>query len=505
MALQSAVCRLCGNLLLLLLLFIDPVSAHSVPPLAGAMPPKGCAPLPPAAAVPAACAIPGTTPWCEACAAIPTAAAARHSERWSPLISIGHLTNISHQELTLAASRVADLLQHRGILCNSESPCKVYPSELFVTKEPPQQQSGKKQLQHSTGTSNATAPRRRGVARQLQHGPMLHVCPSKAMRRIFCAPFASDRTTNKGVHRLATGCVAPTLPCQKFDLGRVAFELSQLRDTSDGGRGRGGAFFGPADFDEVYARIARKPKSQTHVRELLQSMQAPASQSHGRCALVGANHVLRCRNWGARFDGDTYEAIMRVNGFQLDRDRVPMQWLEPRRAGRRTTYRQSCMTRGRRLNATRGEVCLLTPDFLSSQSTHTDHTQICGGPRVRSEYTERSVAAATAMGYRFALFGRDAPYRSLAGTGSGDAAFVAALALCRELDVYGVGLYGRHLGDGTLEAVYQHAYDEGLARCQPIAINSSCGDQGSYVTSQLAREAQWAVWHVLGVANWIWT
>ena len=63
--------------------------------------------------------------------------------------------------------------------------------------------------------------------------------------------------------------------------------------------------------------------------------------------------------------------------------------------GARTTYRQSCLTSGRRLERTRDEVCLLTPDFLSMQDSHADHVPVCGGKRLRSEYPERSVAAAT--------------------------------------------------------------------------------------------------------------
>ena len=127
---------------------------------------------------------------------------------------------------------------------------------------------------------------------------------------------------------------------------------------------------------------------------------------------------------------------------------------------------------------------------------------------MRSEYSERTVAAATEEGFRFVLFGRDAPYRYLQGEGSGDAAFLAALAVCSEVDVYGVGLFGRRLRDGATEIVYQHGYDAHLGRCQPQATNKSCGAPISYATNfasgHLMREVRWALWHALGVANWIW-
>ena len=205
------------------------------------------------------------------------------------------------------------------------------------------------------------------------------------------------------------------------------------------------AFFGPDDLDEVYHRLRRRNKSLPHLATMLRPMRPPAAQSHRRCALVGSNHYLRCRQWGEHIDkvqlvgtdynSLAYDAVFRVNGFQLDMKRVPNQWLPPEHAGKRTTYRQSCMTSGRRLPSSRHEVCILTPDFLSTQREHTDHTQVCGGPRQRSLYTEHSVAAATQEGFRFLLFGRDAPYKGLSGQGSGDAAFLAALNLCYEVDV----------------------------------------------------------------------
>ena len=61
-------------------------------------------------------------------------------------------------------------------------------------------------------------------------------------------------------------------------------------------------------------------------------------------------------------------------------------------------------------------------------------------------------------------------------------------------------------GSGVaIETVYQHGYDPVLARCDPRAANASCGDQAAYVSGQLLREARWAVWHALGLANWIWS
>ena len=62
------------------------------------------------------------------------------------------------------------------------------------------------------------------------------------------------------------------------------------------------------------------------------------------------------------------------------------------------------------------------------------------------------------------------------------------------------------MADGvTTELVYQHGYDPVLGGCDARAANSSCnGELAAYVANQLAREAQWAAWHALGVANWIW-
>lgn len=245
-----------------------------------------------------------------------------------------------------------------------------------------------------------------------------------------------------------------------------------------------------------------------HLAAMLAPMRPPPPQVHRRCALVGANHVLRCRTWGARIDDGAYDAVVRVNGFQLDAEHVPNQWVDPLHAGKRTTYRQSCLTRGQRLASSRSEVCLLTPDFLSTQRDHTDHTQVCGGPRLRSEYTERTVAAATSQGFPFFLFGRGAPYRSLTPEGwgsSGEAAFLATLALCQEVHVYGVGLLGRPRADGGVEAVYQHAYDPVVGQCGSRAANTSCGDLTTHVISQLVREVRWAVWHALGLAKWVWS
>ena len=397
-------------------------------------------------------------------------------------------------ELHGLALRIASVLQRRGLLCTKDDPCSV------------------------SFTRNAHRPIHKkgsnGNASMLPSAE-LRVCPSRSMRRVFCAPFANDRTTNFKASKIAAGCLAPVLRCRNFNIASIIADVMKLRQNDDFARSN--VFYGPEDVDAVFARIQRKPKNYTQLFEAMSRMQVPAAQQYGRCALVGANHVLRCRDWGERFDGNSYQAILRVNGFQLDPKVVPNQWLDPRHAGSRTTFRQSCMTLGKRLESTRGEVCLLTPDFLSNQVTHTDHAQVCGGNKRRSEYTERSVAAAAAKGFRFLLFGRGGNYTSLQGTGSGDAAFVAALALCRELHVYGVGLHGRRRHDGVLEAVYQHGYDEGLAQCSPRAseINCSCSSAAhpqlhcreieAYVVSQFVREMQWAVWHVLGLARWVWS
>ena len=90
--------------------------------------------------------------------------------------------------------------------------------------------------------------------------------------------------------------------------------------------------------------------------------------------------------------------------------------------------------------------------------------------------------------------------------GGSDAAFLAALAVCRDVHVYGVGLLGRPRPDGAIEIVYQHAYDEVLAPCLPHAVNASCGPAwpgDQYVTGQLLREVQWATWQALGLARWV--
>ena len=493
------------------------------------MPPSTCAPpSPPSLASSAACLVDGVVPWCEACAAHMalinrTGSGSPLHSRWrahhanANANSSSVLLELSSAQLAQAAREVASLLEQRGVLCNRNAPCTVSAVGGTQTQSDPMlHHVDERAGAHVDATHSKVHSRQPG---QRRDGPALIVCPAKGVRRIYCAPFANDRTTFRKARRLATGCLAPSLPCQRFDIGRIASDLDRLRSHEGGHREfsdshtddanrhakKGdGAFFGPADVDEVYARIARQTKSQPLLHSAMQAMEVPAAQSIGKCALVGANHMLRCRHWGARFDSKAYDAIFRVNGFQIDRKRVPNQWLDERHAGVRTTHRQSCMTLGKRLNSTRGELCLLTPDFLSSQVSHADHTQVCGGPGLRSEYTERSVASATALGYRFALFARGAPYRSLSGVGSGDAASLVALALCRELHVYGVGLFGRRLDDGSFELVYQHAYDPGLASCHPSAVNTSCGDQASYVGSQLVREAQWAVWHVLRVARWFW-
>lgn len=420
---------------------------------------------------PAACAVAGM-PWCEACSTTlaPPSTASTLLEQWRPaaLRSLLFLQNASEAELRQLAGRVVDVLHERGLLCS--------------------------------GAGGARRPCRAFIQRPPRGGPpVLHVCPPRE-RRIFCAPYATDRTTSARVRKFAAGCVVPELPCKRFDLAMISYDVHRLRTTKFHHHG---AFFGPDDVDEVYRRIQRRDRSLSHLTAMLQPMRPPSPLIHRRCALVGANHVVRCRSWGARIDGAAYDAIFRVNGFQLDAKRVHNQWLDPRHAGTRTTYRQSCLTSGRRLASSRSEVCLLTPDFLSRQRDHTDHTQVCGGARLRSEYTERSVAAATAQGFRFLLFGRDAPYRSLQGEGSGDAAFLTALALCEDVHVYAVGLHGQLREDGSMEFVYQHGYDALLGRCQPHT-NTTCVDE-KYATSQMLREVQWAVWHALGLAQWVYT
>ena len=436
------------------------------------------------------CAVAGT-PWSEACrtALAPSATNARKPWQARDTPALLALPNAGKAELNALASSVVDILHERGVLCSTSG---------------------------ARGHCHASVP----VSRNGQL--LLQVCLPPA-RRVFCAPFASDRRTHNKARMLAAGCTVPKLPCQHFDLVQIALDIARLRAhptaslvspsspslqrrrRTPRGEAHLSAFFGPDDIDEVYGRLRRAKKSLPHLAAMLSPMRPPEAQIHRRCALVGANHVMRCRRWGARIDGPEYDAIFRVNGFQLDERRVPNQWLDPLHAGKTTTYRQSCLTGGRRLNSSRGEVCLLTPDFLSTQRDHTDHTQVCAGRRQRSEYTEHTVAQATSEGFRFLLFGRDAPYRSLSGEGSGDAAFLAALALCRTVDAYGVGLLAQPGAEGAVEAVYQHGYDPVVGRCDPRAVNTSCGVHAPYVKSQMVREVQWAVWHAMGLANWIWS
>lgn len=407
------------------------------------------------------CSVPNTTHWSLACKALAFNAASHPVGKVVGRALFPNATDADADALEHLANRVKNVLHHRRLLCSSSRPCAV------------------------SGITGQTTSK-------------LKICPP-IMSRVFCAPFASERSS-RFERALAEGCLAPPLPCQTFDLGRIAHALDTLRSSR--------SFYGPGDLDEAFVKLKRREKDRTQLAKVMQSLAKPEAQSHNRCALAGANHMMRCRNWGAHLDDPTvYDAVFRVNGFQLDEARIPNQWLNPRYAGRRTTYRQSCMTLGQRLNSSRSETCILTPDFLSAQSTHTDHTQVCGGPRLRSEYTESSVAAAVAQGYRFLLFGREAPYSGLVGTGSGDAAFLAALALCRELDVYGVGLHGRYLTNDTIEAVYQHAYDPGLGKCKPDARNVPCAKvtRASLVSAQFEREMHWAVWHALGLANWRWS
>ncbi|KAL1528057.1 hypothetical protein AB1Y20_009423 [Prymnesium parvum] len=443
------------------------------------------------------CAVGVRTEWGEACAAAPPVAAPPLP--LPPADGLGHL-----------AARLQATLVRRGVLCDAGAPCNV--------------------------THVGSRGRR-----------LLRVCAPPA-RRVFCAPFAAERSSDPRARCLAYGCALEAAPCQLVDPRAVDADVRELLRTH---RQRS-AFYGAADAppsrvraqeEEVYARLQRRPRSRGDLRTMLAPMRTERGRRHQRCALVGANHRMRCGEWGAALDSE-YDAIFRANGFQLDRHRVPNQalvsanpplllhpphtptspsptpllapleviacshraeqWMHPRHAGTKTTYRQSCLTGGKRLNSTRSEVCILGLDFFTTQATHTDHTQVCGRPALRSEYTERSVAAATREGFQFLLFGRGKPGQSLLGDGSGDAASLAALVLCNHTDVYGVGLHSKRMNGNAFEIVYQHGYDDALGGCHPRAHQSRCDDmQTLVVLNHLTREIRWALLHVLGVFNWI--
>eukprot|EP00966_Prymnesium_polylepis_P147051 3396849-Prymnesium_polylepis.1 len=192
-----------------------------------------------------------------------------------------------------------------------------------------------------------------------------------------------------------------------------------------------------------------------------------------------------------------------MNGFQLDKERVPSQWLPPVHAGSRTTYRQSCMTAGVRLESTRKETCLITPDHFWV-NTHVDHSSACGeSVRRRSEYTERTIGKAMEQGFRFVFFGRGAPYPGILSEahGSGDVSLVAALALCESVDAVGFGLFGEGPGSNVH---YLHSYSPDVGRCAARGRTRTCWLKGAAkVRKMIRREVTWSVWHVLGVLNWV--
>ena len=227
-----------------------------------------------------------------------------------------------------------------------------------------------------------------------------------------------------------------------------------------------------------------------------------------RCAVVGAGHSLRCglNHWPRLIDSEHYDAVWRANAYPRHTSM----------AGTRTDFAyHNCEA------APPGAYCM---DDLNL-------TFVAIRPRMRMAFV------------RFCMISRACKLFLSSGLGwahSGGHILDHAVAMCDQVDVFGMGLLSRGPGSDLL---YQHYYDERIAphcshpcdrwgfpwnanasrklcrprtNCSaPVNLRGPPGKAGMWrlgvplFSEELddffyLSELRLAVMHVLGLINWVW-
>ena len=252
-------------------------------------------------------------------------------------------------------------------------------------------------------------------------------------------------------------------------------------------------------------------------------------QRFGTCAVVGSGHDLRCgEERGSEIDA--HEAVFRSNsaqhamgeggfeGTDLDKSLRKYYRIADSRGGRRTTFRINCLFGNRaaiNANSSEQETCVIAQSWFhqpwGKESTNNErHTCCTSRQNMRSSYSLPRLQALEAAGARFAFFrGVESGDESIDSmlNGSGGNALHAALALCRNVDVYGAGLFS---AGPTDDKIYAHAYDSEVGLClepgsRVYEFGNARGLAGFFRwrRDRVRSEMLMHVLHELGVFRWV--
>ena len=392
------------------------------------------------------------------------------------------LQSMEVQQRTIAAmeegaARLQRDLNHRAVLCDDQSPCRVT-------------------LEHEKPNS-------------WQRAPNLMICVGGNLSAVrVCDPWGERWQRNGGMYldgwRFSKG-----RSCKSIEIEGLARWWRGLRSeppflnaTSPWLGRHVAAKLLATQQTETAAYLAALPTLLSSADGLPSARQ---SLSHGTCAFVGSGHDLRCgAARGAEIDA--HDAVFRANAAQ--QREAQDRWIDSARAGRRTDYRVNCLHESRAVPSMRDEVCILPlPWWLLPQGKEwvSNAARICCEDQARSSYDAETLVQHIKRGSRFAfvnaaasikdlmplsldpgsfdaepllrtLFPQKRPhltereaYLGLTPHGSflansGGNALYAALAMCNHVDVYGVGLFS---AGASGDKLYAHAYDDRVGKCAP--------------------------------------
>jgi len=255
---------------------------------------------------------------------------------------------------------------------------------------------------------------------------------------------------------------------------------------------------------QEFKNPGRKAAYEAKLFDLVPNRTELKAQSHGRCAFVGGGHDLRCSKRGSEID-QNHDAVFRAN-------RRADAGLEAH-VGHKTTYRVNCLDKGKNPGP-KDEICIISRAWWKqkwdAESFNNKAHPCCDATR-RSRYNINHLRKRARHHQYYWHTGVTSGDRmmDMLLRSSGGNALVAALSLCRHVNVYGAGLYSK---GPEFDKTYLHHYDREARGClaleapdTALAFHRPRGFENTYIwrQSRIFHELLLATMHSLGIMSWI--